>query len=361
MIAPPKAILLELTHRCPLQCPYCSNPTQLLKKKEELPAEDWIRVIKEAAQIPIQQLHFSGGEPLLYPDLMLLLKTASDRGLYVNLITSGINLSKETAADLKKAGVKHVQLSIQGPNSDYNLILSGYHKAFEHKARAAQAILSENLALTINWVMCQQNIEALSEVIERVLEWGAHRLELAMTQYHGWAFVNRDALHPTSEQITQAEQIIYDAKKKLRGKLVIDYVPSDYRLGFPKPCMDGWGQKLLVINPQGYALPCHMAKSLPMDFERITDRPLMDIWTDSTSFNQYRGTDWMPEPCQSCSKKTLDWGGCRCQAFALTGNAGLTDPACQYSPDHALIKQSNTNATSIQPLVFRKCGKIKQT
>ncbi len=352
MIAPPQAILLELTYRCPLQCPYCSNPTQLLKKSDELPASDWMRVIQEAAQIPIQQLHFSGGEPLLYPELISLLQKASEHGIYSNLITSGIQLNQAMAKDLKKSGVKHVQISIQGPSADYNLLLSGYKKAFEHKEQAVAALLSENIALTVNWVMCQQNIAELPQVIELVRQWGAHRLELAMTQYHGWAFLNRHALHPTIEQIEHAESIINKAQIALRGKLVIDYVPSDYTIGFPKPCMGGWGKKLMVINPAGYALPCHSAKSLPLDFERITDKSLMDIWINSSAFNQYRGTDWMPSPCNTCPKKTQDWAGCRCQSFALTGDAGLTDPACQYSPHHTLI-EDKTKSTGLR-LIFRK-------
>ncbi|WP_133130341.1 pyrroloquinoline quinone biosynthesis protein PqqE [Legionella yabuuchiae] len=341
MLAFPKGILLELTHRCPLHCPYCSNPIELIRKAQELSADIWLSVIEQAAQLSVQQLHFSGGEPLLYPNILHLLQKASDLGVYANLITSGINLTSTVAKNLKKTGIPHVQLSIQGPGTAYDLTLSGYKKAFEHKSRAVSALLTENISVTINWVMCRQNIDALPEVLAQVLDWGVPRLELAMTQYHGWAHLNRAALFPTAEQVHKAEQEIIRAQKKHRGHLVIDYVPSDYALSIPKPCMGGWGQKLMVINPQGEVLPCHMAKLLPLTFENVHEKTLLDIWQHSSAFNQYRGTDWMPMPCKTCPQKTIDWGGCRCQAFALTGDASATDPVCRYAPTHALTQIAN--------------------
>jgi pyrroloquinoline quinone biosynthesis protein E len=356
--APPLAMLCELSHRCPLQCPYCSNPTNLDAGSTEIDTATWTRVFNEAAQMGVLQVHLSGGEPTARKDLPELMRAASDAGLYTNLITSGVLLDEAKLAILVDAGLNHVQLSMQdveAPNADR---IGGYAGGHAKKLELARGVVEAGVPLTINFVVHRQNLDSLERMIEMCIEFGAQRLEVAHVQYYGWALANRASLMPTREQLERATEIVDAARIRLKGVLMIDYVVPDYYAHRPKSCMGGWGRQFLNVTPAGKVLPCHAAESLTgFDFPNVMDHSLADIWANSEVFQRFRGTAWMPEPCRSCDRKEIDWGGCRCQAFALTGDAARVDPACQLSPDHALLDVAQIESGSEPPpYIYRRIG-----
>ncbi|WP_300035519.1 pyrroloquinoline quinone biosynthesis protein PqqE [uncultured Roseobacter sp.] len=355
-IPPPIAMLAELTHRCPLSCPYCSNPLELTRLDQELDTQTWARVFREAAGLGVLQLHLSGGEPASRRDLEELVTAARDAGLYTNLITSGIGLTEKRLQTLDAAGLDHVQLSLQGTNPEMADEIGGYKGGFKRKMQVATWIGQIGFPLTLNAVLHRRNLHQLPRAIEMAVEMGARRIEVATVQFHGWALKNRDAFMPTRAQAQEATQIVAEARKSLKGTLVIDYVPADYHDDYPKRCMGGWGTSGLNVAPDGQVLPCHAAQTIPhLEFDRVQDKPLQEIWYKGSAFNAYRGTDWMPEPCQSCDRKTVDFGGCRCQAMAIIGDPNATDPVCIKSPHHgALQQQANTHAVQVDaPLNYR--------
>lgn len=334
----PLGMLAELTHRCPLQCPYCSNPAKLLKANAELSTEDWCRVFEEAAEIGILQVHLSGGEPTLRRDLEELIKTLSERGVYTNLITAGVMLDEARLKSLKDAGLEHVQLSIQGANAETTELIGNYKGGFEQKLETAKHTRALGLPLTINAPVHRHNIDQMEDFIQLALDLDAERIEIANVQYYGWAYLNRPALMPERDKVDKQVAIVEEARRALRGILTIDFVTPDYYADYPKPCMGGWGTDAMAITPEGKVLPCHAAETIPhLSFDNVKEKSLHEIWTTSSAFNAYRGTDWMQEPCRSCPRKELDFGGCRCQAMALAGDASATDPACMLSPHHEKI------------------------
>ena len=358
-ISPPLALLAELTHRCPLRCPYCSNPLELERAGAELDQASWQRVLSEAAALGVLQVHFSGGEPLVRRDLAALVRHAGSVGLYSNLITSGVLLDRARLAELVEAGLEHVQLSFQDAESAGADRVAGLAGAHDKKLAVAALVREAGLPLTVNAVMHRQNLERLPEMIDLALRLGAGRLEVAHVQYYGWALANRRALLPTEAQLERATAIVAEARLRLKGVLTIDYVVPDYYARRPKACMGGWGRQFLNISPAGKVLPCHAAESLPgFEFPSVRSASLAEIWYRSDAFSRFRGTDWMPEPCHSCDRREIDWGGCRCQAFALTGDAARTDPACALAPDRALLDRLR-EADAAAPagdFVYRQIG-----
>lgn len=338
-VPPPIAMLAELTHRCPLKCPYCSNPLELLRKESELDTETWVRVFDEAAALGVLQLHLSGGEPASRRDLIDLVTAARAAGLYTNLITSGIGLTEKRLRQLDEAGLDHIQLSLQGTTAQMADSVGGYKGGFDRKMQVAEWIAEIGFPLTLNAVLHRRNLHQLPDALDMAVQMGARRIEVATVQFHGWALENRSALMPTREQAREATAVVNEARARLRGILVIDYVPADYHEDYPKRCMGGWGTSGLNIAPDGLVLPCHAAQTIPhLEFENVRSRPLSEIWYNGAAFNAYRGTDWMADPCKTCERKTKDFGGCRCQAFALAGDAAATDPVCVKSPHHGALQ-----------------------
>ncbi|WP_146588753.1 pyrroloquinoline quinone biosynthesis protein PqqE [Puniceibacterium confluentis] len=336
---PPIAMLAELTHRCPLSCPYCSNPLELARVDQELDTGTWKSVFRQAAELGVLQLHLSGGEPASRRDLVELVQAARDAGLYTNLITSGIGLSERRLGELDAAGLDHIQLSLQGTDAAMADQIGGYSGGFKRKMQVAAWIGAIGFPLTLNAVLHRRNLHQLPQAIDMAVEMGARRIEVATVQFHGWALKNRDTLMPTREQAREADAIVRDARLRLKGTLVIDYVPADYHSDYPKRCMGGWGTTGLNVTPEGKVLPCHAAETIPhLVFENVKDQPLAEIWYEGAAFQAYRGTDWMQEPCRSCERKTVDFGGCRCQAMAIVGDANATDPVCIKSPRHGALQ-----------------------
>jgi pyrroloquinoline quinone biosynthesis protein E len=333
----PLGMLAELTYRCPLSCAYCSNPVDLGAAGGELTLDQWRRVLDEAAALGVLQVHLSGGEPLLRRDLADIVAHAHGLGLYTNLITGGQALSGRRLAALTAAGIDHVQISFQDAEADGADAIAGA-PAHRRKLAAARLVKQAGLPLTVNTVLHRANIGHAVRIIDLAVELGADRLELANAQYYGWALLNRRALLPTREQLDAVEPLVRAARERLAGRLEIVYVVSDYHGESPKPCLNGWGSRQLVVTPGGDVLPCQAAAQIPdLGAVNVRDAALADIWYDSPAFNRYRGTGWMAEPCRSCALKEIDFGGCRCQAFQLTGDAGATDPVCRLSPHHALM------------------------
>jgi PqqA peptide cyclase len=337
---PPAGILAELTHRCPLACPYCSNPLKLEAREDELDTAAWQRVFSQAAAIGVLQVHLSGGEPAARHDLTQIVAHCAKEGLYTNLITSGIGLTYDRIAELAAAGLDHVQLSIQDSDAGSADEIAGYKGAFARKRAVAEWITQADLPLTVNAVIHRANVSRAGKMVELAVRLGARRVEVAHTQYYGWAMLNRAALMPTLAQAEAAIAEVEALKKTLAGVIVVDHVVPDYHARAPKPCMGGWGKSIINITPSGKALPCHAAETIPdLVFWNVRDHSLADIWTNSPAFNAFRGLDWMREPCRSCPRKTIDFGGCRCQAFALTGDARQADPVCHLSPHHEKVAQ----------------------
>ncbi len=336
---PPIAMLAELTHRCPLSCPYCSNPVMLAQRETELSTASWVGAFRQAAKLGVLQLHLSGGEPASRRDLVELIKAAREADLYTNLITSGVGLTRKRLAALDEAGLDHIQLSLQGTDAAMADEIGGYRGGYDQKIQVAGWIGEIGFPLTLNVVLHRRNLHQLPKAIDMAVEMRARRIEVATVQFHGWALKNRDALMPTREQAKETTRIVAEARHRLKGQIVIDYVPADYHEDYPKRCMGGWGTTGLNIAPDGKVLPCHAAETIPhLIFENIKDTPLSDIWYESMAFNAFRGTDWMQEPCASCDRRTVDFGGCRCQAMALLGDAAATDPVCMKSPHHGMLQ-----------------------
>lgn len=337
MIPRPYALLTELTYRCPLHCPYCSNPVTT-GNGTELSASEWQRVFREAAELGVLQVGLSGGEPLVRADLPAIVQAAREANLYTNLITSGVRLDEPRALTLREAGLDSVQLSFQADEPDLADEIAGAH-AHARKLEAASAIRAAGISLSLNFVIHRRNIDRLPQMIAVAEKLESSRIELANVQYYGWAFQNRTALLPTRQQVTRAREIAEAAKTRLTGKMDIFYVLPDYYETRPKPCLNGWGQRYLTVNPIGDVLPCPTASSaIPsLRFDNVRARSLEWIWRESESFNRFRGTEWMPEPCRSCPQKEIDFGGCRCQAALVTGDAANTDPVCTLTPNRKLI------------------------
>jgi len=335
-LAAPLGLLAELTHRCPLACPYCSNPLALEDKAGELDTNAWARVFQEAAGLGVLQVHLSGGEPAVRRDLVEITAAAREAGLYTNLITSAIGLDQARLARLRAAGLDHVQVSIQDVDPDSADRIGGYPGGHARKLGFARQVVAAGLALTVNAVIHRANIDRVAAMVEMTCALGAGRVEVAHTQYHGWALRNRDALMPTREQVFQAMAEVERVRPRYEGRMVIDLVVPDYYARRPKPCMGGWARRSLNVTPSGRVLPCHAADTIPgLEFWSVRNRSLAEIWTSSPAFRAFRGTDWMPEPCRSCDRREIDFGGCRCQALAVVGDAAATDPACELSPHHA--------------------------
>jgi pyrroloquinoline quinone biosynthesis protein E len=336
----PLGLLAELTHRCPLGCPYCSNPLALEPRAEELDTSTWARVMQEAAALGVLQVHLSGGEPGARRDLAEITASAHQAGLYTNLITSAVGITAETLGRLAACGLDHVQISIQdsrAPSADH---IAGYRGAFERKRALAEEVVRLKLPLTVNAVIHRSNIDHVSEMLDLALALGASRVEIAHVQYYGWALKNRAALMPTRDQVERAVSVVETLRRQHQGRIVIDAVVPDYYARYPKACVGGWGRRSLNVTPSGRVLPCHAAESIPgLEFWSVRDRPLAEIWQYSPAFQAFRGTDWMPEPCASCPRRDQDFGGCRCQAFALTGDARATDPVCHLSPQHVIVEE----------------------
>jgi PqqA peptide cyclase len=332
----PLGLLAELTHRCPLGCPYCSNPIALDPRDDELDTATWARVFAEAAALGVLQVHLSGGEPGARRDLVAIAGAARTAGLYTNLITSAVGITAQTLRQLGDAGLDHVQISIQDSERGSADHIAGYRGAFERKRALAAEVVALKIPLTVNAVMHRANIERVGEMVELALALGASRVEIAHVQYYGWALKNRAALMPSAAQVERAAAAVEDLRKRHHGRIVIDAVVPDYYARLPKPCVGGWGRRSLNVTPSGKVLPCHAAESIPgLEFWSVREHALAEIWAHSPAFNAFRGTDWMQEPCRSCERREIDFGGCRCQAFALTGDARATDPVCHLSPRHA--------------------------
>jgi PqqA peptide cyclase len=332
-------MLAELTYACPLHCPYCSNPLNLADYSDELTTEVWQRVLSEARALGVLQLHLSGGEPLQRRDLVELVSSARDLGFYTNLITSAIGLSRRRAEELKAAGLDHVQISIQADEQALSDRIAGT-PSYERKIAAARMVKELDWPLTMNVVVHRHNIDRMGRILDLAEELGADRIELANTQYYGWAWRNRAALLPSRAQLDRAEEIVRAARRRLAGRMEIIYVIPDYYSKYPKPCMGGWGKNQLTVTPSGNVLPCPAAHTLNLPRATVRESPLAWIWDESPLFRRFRGTEWMPEPCRSCDRREVDFGGCRCQAFQLTGDAARTDPVCHLSPDHEIVAEA---------------------
>ena len=353
MIPNPLALIAEVTHRCPLHCVYCSNPLQLAGTQSELSTDEWTSVFQQSGKLGMLHAHFTGGEPLARTDLTELVSAARAAGLYTNLITSGIGLNEPRLQALVSAGLDHIQISFQDSREQAANWIAGA-KAHAHKIELSRAIRRHKIAFTVNLVVHRQNLDHLEEMIAFIERLNPERVEIAHTQYYGWALANRAALLPTRAQLEKAVATVAEAEKRLAGRIRVDSVVPDYYAKYPTACMGGWGRRLMLINPAGKVLPCHAAEVLPgLSFENVRAKTLPWIWQESPSFRRFRGEDWMPEPCRSCDRRSEDFGGCRCQAFLLAGDATVTDPACSLAPSHAIVESAvrevNSNATVARP------------
>jgi pyrroloquinoline quinone biosynthesis protein E len=336
----PLGMLAELTHRCPLGCPYCSNPLALDKRSDELDTATWTRVMREAAGLGVLQVSLSGGEPGARRDLVEITAAAHDVGLYTNLITSAVGITARSLGDLAEAGLDHVQISIQDAEPASADHIAGYEGAYARKRALAEEVVRHGILLTVNAVIHRANIDRVGAMVELAVGLGAARVEIAHVQYYGWALKNRATLMPTRDQVERAVAAVEELRARHQGRIVIDAVVPDYYARFPKPCVGGWGRRSLNVTPRGRVLPCHAAESIPgLEFWSVTEHTLADIWANSPAFRAFRGTGWMQEPCRSCPRRDQDFGGCRCQAFALLGDARATDPVCHLSPQHALVAE----------------------
>ncbi|MDH3638477.1 MAG: pyrroloquinoline quinone biosynthesis protein PqqE [Gammaproteobacteria bacterium] len=347
-------MLAEVTYRCPLQCPYCSNPLEIAQYKNELSTEEWLSVFKQARAMGSTQLGFSGGEPLVRKDLEQLIAGARELGYYTNLITSAVGMDEARLKAFKEAGLDHIQISFQASDKELNDFLGGT-SSFDHKLEMARLVKRYEYPMVLNIVLHQRNLDKIREILDMAIALEADYVELANTQYYGWGFVNRAHLMPSRAQIDHAEQVAHEYQEKLSGKMKIYYVVPDYFEGRPKACMNGWGTIFLTIAPDGTALPCHAAGQLPgLSFPNVRDHSIEWIWNESDDFNLFRGLEWMQEPCRSCPEQSKDLGGCRCQAYMLTGDARNTDPVCSLSPNHHLITEATGHESNPDtPLLFR--------
>ena len=350
-----RALIAEITHRCPLHCVYCSNPLEMQRRSDELSTADWLSIFQQASEMGVLQLHLTGGEPLARPDLTELICGARAAQLYSNLITSGIGLDERRLDQLIEGGLDHIQLSFQDSEEAAANEFAGT-RSHALKLRIAQMIRERRVAFTVNMVVHRRNLDRLTEMIAFAEQTGAQKLEIANVQYYGWAFRNREALLPTRQQLDQSIEIVEAARERLKGKLRIDFVFPDYYSKYPKPCMNGWGHQQMLIDPAGRVLPCHAAAVIPgLDLPSTREHGLQWIWEDSPAFNRFRDESWMPEPCRSCDRRTRDFGGCRCQAFLLAGDAAATDPVCILAPQHAVVEEilQNVNRSDAREWVYR--------
>src|SRR4051794_7681094 len=332
-------MLAELTYGCPLHCPYCSNPLELAAYRDELTTQEWRRVLAEAGELGVLQLHLSGGEPLVRRDLAEIVQTAGELGLYTNLITSALGLTSRRAEQLRAAGLDHVQISLQADEAALSDRLAGT-PSFQRKLAAARLVKELGWPLTLNVVLHRHNVDRIAAILDLAEQLAADRIELAHTQYYGWALRNRDGLLPSRAQLERAERVVRAAHERLEGRMEVIYVLPDYYSRYPKPCMGGWGRRQLTVVPNGDVLPCPTAHTLPLPRASVRESSLEWIWERSPLFQRFRGTEWMPAPCRSCDRRELDFGGCRCQAFQLTGDPARTDPVCHLSPDHRLVAEA---------------------
>ena len=358
-IGKPLWLLAELTYRCPLQCPYCSNPLDFAQHKNELDTEGWLRVLREARKMGAAQLGFSGGEPLVRQDLEVLIAEARKLGYYSNLITSGVGMDEARIAAFKEAGLDHIQISFQASSEELNNYLGGT-ESFQHKYAMARLVKKYEYPMVLNIVLHRQNIDQIEDILKMTVDLEADYVELASTQYYGWSKLNEAHLLPTRAQLARAEKIAHEYQEQYKSRMRILYVVPDYYETRPKACMNGWGSVFLTIAPDGSALPCHAARQLPgLTFPNVRDHSVAWIWNESPTFNHFRGDEWMKEPCRTCPEKTKDFGGCRCQAYMLTGDAANADPVCDKSEHHAALVANVDAMTnrpppgSEQPLVFR--------
>jgi pyrroloquinoline quinone biosynthesis protein E len=352
----PFGLLAELTYRCPLACAYCSNPVNLADYADELTTGEWRRVLGEARELGVLQCHLSGGEPLLRRDLVEIVAEAHDLGLYTNLVTSALGLSRSKAERLRAAGLDHVQVSIQSDEPVLSDRIAGT-TSFRRKVEAMRVVKELGWPLTLNVVLHRQNIGRVAELLGLAEEAGADRVELANTQYYGWAWRNRAALLPSRAQLDAAESVVREARERLRDRMDVLYVLPDYYSRYPKPCMGGWASRQLTVTPNGDVLPCPAAQALPLPRATVREHSLERIWAEAPVMTAFRGTGWMSDPCRSCARRELDFGGCRCQAFQLTGDAARTDPVCHLSPDHDLVAravEAANGSVSPPPLVPRR-------
>jgi pyrroloquinoline quinone biosynthesis protein E len=350
----PYALLAELTYRCPLKCPYCSNPLNLRLGEPELDTVTWIRVLAEAAELGVIQVHFTGGEPLIRRDLAELVSQARRLNLYTHLITSGVGADGPRFERLRDAGLDALQISLQDSRAAENDWLAGT-PSFEQKCRALEAARRLEIPLTLNVVLHRHNLDRIEEIIDLAVRWEVDRLELAHVQYTGWAFRNRGALLPDRDQVERAGTIVESARTRLGCRPEILHVLPDYYQQFPKACLNGWGRTFLAVAPDGLVLPCQTAREIAgLVFPSVREAALNEIWFRAPVFQRFRGTGWMPEPCRSCDRREIDFGGCRCQAFLLTGNAGATDPVCHLSHEHGVVEQAlQSSRAPIGALQFR--------
>lgn len=362
-IKPPLWLLAELTYACPLQCPYCSNPVDMIKYKDELSTAEWIRVLQQGRKMGATQLGFSGGEPLIRQDLGELIAEARRLGYYSNLITSGVGMDEERIRSFREAGLDHIQVSFQASSEELNNFLAGTD-AFQHKIEMARLVKQYGYPMVLCFVLHRRNEDQIEEILQLAISLEADYVELATTQYYGWAYHNREQLLPTRQQLAHAEQVAKEYQERMKGKMKIYYVIPDYFENRPKRCMDGWGSVFLTVAPDGVALPCHAARQLPgLEFPNIRDHDIEWIWNESPAFNRFRGLDWMKEPCRSCPEKEKDLGGCRCQAYMLTADAANADPVCDKSPHHQKILDQIEAVAGAEfeekPLVFRNMKKSR--
>jgi pyrroloquinoline quinone biosynthesis protein E len=361
---PPLALLCELTHRCPLRCAYCSNPLELERAAEELSTEGWKDLLTQAARLGVLQVHFSGGEPTVRKDLVELVAHAAGEGLYTNLITSGVLITPDLARALAAAGLEHAQIGFPDIDEEGSVLITAFKGGLDRKYAAAEALRAVGIALTMNAVITRHNLARLPEMFEVAQKIGARRIEVANVQYYGWGLKNRASLIPSPEQLDWMNSVVEQARQSLRGRLTIDYVIPDYYAARPKSCLGGWGRRFVNVTPSGKVLPCHAAETIPhLRFDTVSQRPLKDIWQNGEAFQAYRGDAWMPKACRSCSFKEADWGGCRCQALALAGDAAAMDPTCEQSPHHGKIRQmaqdeAAAGVTEITYRDFSHSGKI---
>jgi PqqA peptide cyclase len=338
----PYTLVAELTHRCPLACPYCSNPARLVRAQDELKADDWLRVLDESRLLGVMQMHLTGGEPLARSDLETIAARARALDLYVNLVTSGVPLERSRLERLAPS-LDHVQLSVQDADGASSDLVAGT-PSFDAKMQAAAWIKEMGLPLTLNVVVHRANLDRIEAIVALAERLGADRLELANVQLVSWAYQNVASLLPTGAQIAHARDVAREASQRFEGRMEVIFVLPDWYADRPRACMDGWGRRFVVVAPDGAVLPCHAARSLPLAFGSVREGTLAHAWRDAAGMKEFRGEGWMPDPCRTCDRRGIDYGGCRCQAFALTGDARTTDPACGLAPAHGLVREARLRA-----------------
>jgi PqqA peptide cyclase len=349
----PLALVAELTHRCPLHCVYCSNPLEMIRRDREISTEDWDRVFRQAGAMGVLQTDLTGGEPLARTDLAEIIRSARAAGLYVSLITSGMPLDERRLGELVEAGLDHLQLSFQGAREDSSTEFGGARPGtYEQKLRVARWMSKHRIGFTLNFVIHRENLDQLEDMIALTENIRPGRVEFAHVQYYGWAFSNRERLLPSRAQLDRSLEILKSAQERLQGQIRVEFVVPDYYAKYPKPCMGGWGRKVILVTPGGDALPCHAARVIPgLRFENVQSRSLKEIWEESEAFRKYRGEEWMLDPCKSCDRRTVDFGGCRCQAYLVAGSAEGADPVCSLSAARPLVDSilAETNGSAPDP------------